>query len=102
MRSNTETYSLLYCRVSSLKQKAEGHGLESQEFRCRERSNQKGYIYEKTFLDSFSGGGDFMKRPAMRELLAYIDANPDKQYVVIFDDLKRFARDVIFHWTLRR
>ncbi len=27
--------ALIYCRVSSPKQKAEGHGLESQEHRCR-------------------------------------------------------------------
>lgn len=95
-------YALLYCRVSSLRQKDEGSGLESQEFRCKERARQKGYTYERTFVDSFSGGGDFMKRPAMRELLAYLDLNPDKRCVVIFDDLKRFARDVIFHWKLRR
>ncbi|MCX6712507.1 MAG: recombinase family protein, partial [Candidatus Vogelbacteria bacterium] len=51
--------------------------------------------------DSFSGGGDFMARPAMRELLSYIDKNPTQKYVVIFDDLKRFARDTKFHIQLR-
>lgn len=102
MTHDSTIYALLYCRVSSQRQKEEGGGLESQEFRCRERARQKGYAYEKTFLDSFTGGGDFMKRPAMRELLADIDGNPDKRYVVIFDDLKRFARDVIFHWKLRQ
>ncbi len=42
-----------------------------------------------------------MKRPAMREMLAYIDANPNKKFVVVFDDLKRFARDVNFHFQLK-
>ena len=42
-----------------------------------------------------------MKRPAMREMLAYLDQRPHQQYVIIFDDLKRFARDTVFHWNLR-
>ncbi len=35
-------------------------------------------------------------------MLAYLDAQQGKEYVVIFDDLKRFARDVEFHIKLRR
>lgn len=93
--------ALIYCRVSSERQKNEGHGLESQEHRCKEYARQKGYEVEKVFGDSVSGGGDFMKRPAMREMLNYLDKKPHQQYVVIFDDLKRFARDTVFHWNLR-
>lgn len=94
--------ALIYCRVSSERQKNEGHGLDSQEHRCREYARGKEYEVEEVFRDSFTGGGDFMKRPAMRELLSYVDKNSHKEYVVIFDDLKRFARDTIFHWNLRR
>ena len=43
-----------------------------------------------------------MKRPGMVALLSYLDAQPDKQFIVIFDDLKRFARDTEFHIQLRR
>jgi len=93
--------ALIYCRVSSERQKNEGHGLDSQEHRCREYATRNGYEVEKVFQDSFTGGGDFMNRPAMSQLLSYMDSKPDKQYVVIFDDLKRFARDTIFHWSLR-
>ena len=57
---------------------------------------------EEVFRDSFSGGGDFMLRPAMQELLAYADDHPHVEYVVIFDDLSRFARDVVFHLKLRQ
>jgi hypothetical protein len=42
-----------------------------------------------------------MKRPAMQEMLAYIDRHPHLNYTVIFDDLKRFARDTEFHLKLR-
>jgi len=93
--------SLIYCRVSSVKQKKEGQGLVSQEHRCREYAERKGYKVEKVFRDSFTGGGDFLKRPAMFDLLGYLEKKPHVDYVVIFDDLKRFARDIVFHWKLR-
>ena len=93
--------SLLYCRVSSIRQSSEGHGLDSQEHRCREYASQKGYIVEKVFRDSFTGGGDFMKRPAMSEMLGYMDEKPYNNYVIIFDDLKRLARDTEYYLKLK-
>ncbi|MEO1361011.1 MAG: recombinase family protein, partial [Pseudomonadota bacterium] len=96
------TTALIYCRVSDRKQKTDGHGLESQEHRCRQYAEERGYRVEMVFPDDITGGGDFMKRPAMRALLAYLDTQDDQNYVVIFDDLKRFARDTEFHIKLRR
>ena len=43
-----------------------------------------------------------MNRPGMVALLSYLDAQPSKNYVIVFDDLKRFARDTEFHIKLRR
>ena len=93
---------IIYCRVSSIKQSTEGHGLESQEHRCREYAIQKGYNVVKVFRDSFTGGGDFMNRPAMSALLGYLDKEMTTDFVVVFDDLKRLARDTVFHLKLRR
>ncbi len=93
--------AVIYCRVSSKSQENEGHGLESQETRCREYAKSKGYLVEAAFPDTITGGGDFMKRPGMVALLSYLDALPNENYVVIFDDLKRFARDTRFHLDLR-
>ena len=93
--------AVIYCRVSSKSQEDEGHGLESQETRCREYARAKGYLVEAAFPDTITGGGDFMKRPGMVALLSYLDAQPSENYVVIFDDLKRFARDTRFHLDLR-
>ncbi len=92
---------LIYARVSARKQRTEGHGLESQEERCLSKLREENIPYERSFFDSFTGGGDFMKRPAMREMLEYIDKNPHKSFVVVFDDLKRFARDTEGHIKLR-
>ena len=101
--SSVPTRALIYCRVSSAKQASEGHGLDSQEIRCRQYAERSGYEVEAVFPDDVSGGGDFMKRPGMVALLSYLDAQREqKDYVVIFDDLKRFARDTEFHIQLRR
>lgn len=97
------TKALIYCRVSSSKQATEFHGLDSQEARCRSHALHMGYEVEAVFPDDVSGAGDFMRRPGMVALLSYLDAQPDrKNYVVIFDDLKRFARDTEFHIKLRK
>lgn len=93
--------AIIYCRVSSRSQ-LKGDGLNSQEFRCREHAEKQGYEVEAVFPDSVSGKGDFMARPGMVALLSYLDAQKGEPYAVIFDDLKRFARDIEFHWTLRR
>jgi site-specific DNA recombinase len=92
---------LIYCRVSDTKQKTEGHGLDSQEHRCRQYAALQGYVVEQVFADDFTGGGDFMLRPGMVALLNHLDRHAKTSYVVVFDDLKRFARDREFHFKLR-
>ena len=102
MTQPEKTQAVIYCRVSSKSQEDEGHGLVSQEHRCKSYAQQKGYEVAATFPDTISGGGDFMKRPGMVALLSFLDAQPGQRFVVIFDDLKRFARDTEFHIRLRR
>lgn len=96
--------ALLYCRVSSRKQMREGDGLNSQEHRCRQHADSRGYPVERIFLESVSGGLDLAERPALQDLLRYLDAikNNGARYVVIFDDHKRFARHTEMHLLLRR
>ncbi len=92
---------LIYCRVSDTKQKTEGHGLDSQEHRCRQYASMQGYAVEQVFADDFTGGGDFMLRAGMVALLHHLDRHAKTNYIVLFDDLKRFARDREFHFKLR-
>jgi len=86
--------ALIYCRVSTTKQTIEGSGLQSQESRCRRYAEEKGYAVAAVFPDDVSAG--------MVSLLAFLDAQPEENFVVIFDDLKRFARDTVFHIQLRQ
>jgi DNA invertase Pin-like site-specific DNA recombinase len=57
--------------VSNKKQKHDGDGLHSQEHRCRDYANARGYGVEAVFNDDVSGGGDFMKRPGMVAMLRF-------------------------------
>lgn len=102
MSNASPTHALIYSRVSSIKQRVDGGGLESQEHRCRQYAELNGYEVEAVFPDDVSGSTDFMNRPGMRAMMAYLDAQVGKQFVVIFDDLKRFARNTELYFKLRR
>lgn len=91
---------LIYCRVSSLRQVEEGHGLESQEKLCRNYAKSKDYFVEKVFAEE-GIMGELFDRPKMKELIKYLDEHIDNKYIIIFDDLKRFSRDLIVHFRLK-
>ena len=93
--------AVIYCRVSS-KSQLQGSGLSSQEHRCRQYADERGYSIEAVFPDDVSGGGDFMNRKGMVALLKYLEDHPFDNFIVLFDDLKRYARDTEFHLKLRR
>ncbi|MEM9320106.1 MAG: recombinase family protein [Pseudomonadota bacterium] len=65
--------------MSSNNQEKNGHGLESQETRCRQHAESKGYEVVAAFPDTMSGGGNLMKRPGMVALLSFMDVQPDKR-----------------------
>ena len=79
---NIQKVALIYTRVSSMQQETDGSGNKSQEVRCREYASSKNYPVEMVFKDTFSGGGDFMDRPAMRSLLNYLDTNQTKIFLL--------------------
>ena len=94
-------------RTSSLKQEREGHGLDSQIKRCKDYSLSKGYRIVKIYREEATSGGlPLFQRPVMKQLLIDLDNHrikyPDREIVVVFDDLKRFAREVEVHFMLKR
>ena len=94
--------AIIYCRVSSAAQVEEGHGLESQETRCREYAARKGYEVIETFYEKAVSGGTF-DRPSFNAMLAFVHGKKSPEgIVVIIDDISRFARDIESHWALRR
>ncbi|MBO6896747.1 MAG: recombinase family protein [Shimia sp.] len=93
------TKCIIYCRVSSIKQTMDGAGLSSQERSCRDYADQCGYAVEDVFTDVISGARS--NRPGMNQLLAFLNRVDAHEYMVIVDDVSRFARDIGAHTELR-
>ena len=95
--------AVIYTRISSVAQSKKGHGLASQETRCREFARMKGYPVEMVFSDRAVSGG-MVDRPGIQNTLRYIKKNSrnrNVRYVVLIDDISRWARDVRAHLDLR-
>ncbi len=93
------TKCVIYCRVSSIKQTMDGAGLSSQERSCRDYAQQCGMMVEDVFTDVISGASS--NRPGMNLLLDFLNRVDARDYMVIVDDVSRFARDVGAHTELR-
>lgn len=76
-----------------------GHGIESQELRCKEYIQRKNLVLDKIFRDE-GISGKIAERPAIRELLTYLATHP--KTVVVIDDQKRLARDVQVYLLLKQ
>src|SRR6266404_3499750 len=93
--------AVIYCRVSSDRQVKEGHGLEGQERRCHKYAEEHGYPVVAVFRDEGVSGG-LIDREGMQQMLDFLDERRGEEVVVLIDDIKRLARDLIGHFTLRR
>jgi site-specific DNA recombinase len=83
--------AIIYCRVSTDRQMNEGHGIDSQEKRCKDWCIKNNHEVNKIFRDE-GVSGSIGDRPAVREMLEYLSKNPHT--IVVIDDIKRLARDV--------
>ena len=92
--------AVIYTRVSSAAQVKKGDGLGSQETRCRQLAQSRGFEVVKVFRDEGSSGG-MIDRPGMMEMLKFLKAQKGDQYVVLIDDISRLARGIEAHIRLR-
>ena len=94
--------AVIYARVSSIKQVQEGHGLSSQETRCREFARNRGYEVLEVFSDE-GVTGKLLERKQMQAMLTFLRTRKRKneQIIVLIDDISRLARDVEAHIQLR-
>lgn len=101
MTNHTPTPAYIYCRVSSAKQVREGHGLQSQETRCRDFAKHNNYEIAGVYHDEGVSGG-LIDRPGIQNmLLALSKHNDSEQPVVLIDDISRLARGLQAHFELR-
>ncbi len=100
-QTDTAVKAVIYTRISSVAQGKKGHGLQSQETRCREFARMKGYEIAEVFSDNAVSGG-IINRPGMQAMLSYINERAsDADYVILIDDISRLARDIKAHLDLR-
>ena len=104
MKENSKIHNktaVIYCRVSSAKQVSQGHGLGSQETRCREYAAHRGYEIAEVFRDEGVSGG-LIDRPGMQAMLSFLRQHRRRiQHTVIIDDISRLARGLEAHIRLR-
>ncbi len=96
------TYSkaVIYCRVSDPGQVKNGHGLTSQETRCREFAKYRNLEVIEVFHEE-GVSGSLIQRPAMMQMLDFLRKHKEQQLVVIIDDISRLARGLKAHLELR-
>ncbi|MCP4099369.1 MAG: recombinase family protein, partial [Planctomycetaceae bacterium] len=93
--------AIIYCRVSSASQVAKGDGLNSQASRCREYARYKGYEVVNVYQDKAISGGVAV-RPGLDSALTFLRRQKDRtNYVMLFDDISRIARDLRLFLDLR-
>ena len=101
MTERNHNSAVIYCRVSSAKQVRDGHGLDSQETRCRDFASYKSYTILNVFRDEGVSGG-MIDRPGMQAMLTFLKSRKRKeQPAVIIDDISRLARGLEAHLQLR-
>jgi len=99
--SQQATKALLYCRISSESQARKGDGLRSQETRCRDYCGYKGVEVERVFYDR-AVSGKLIDRAGIKELIQFLkQSKSPEDYVVVFDDISRLARDIRAYLDLR-
>jgi resolvase-like protein len=99
-----------YLRVSSLGQvetdfDPEGISLPAQRKAITSRAKELGAVLVTEFTDPGKSAKSIEKRDAFREMIAYLKANPNIRYVIVYA-LSRFARnrydDAIMMMTLEK
>ncbi len=101
MNDEKQQKAVIYCRVSSVAQVTRGHGLDSQESRCRDFAQFKGYEVDSVFRDE-GVSGNLIDRPGIKAMLKHLrKGRRSARYVVLIDDISRLARDIRAHWDLR-
>lgn len=82
----------IYVRVSTLDQALEGYSLDSQQRVLRDWCNTRGHSIYGIYKDAGISGKDIQHRPAVREMLAAVEAG--KIDCVLVWALSRLTRSV--------
>ena len=98
-RSDTPSHSegVLYLRVSSVRQThtavdidADGNSIATQREECQALAGRMGVPVVREFVEPGKSAQTIEKRPAFRQLLAYLAENPEIDYVFVYARSRAF------------
>lgn len=97
--ASSAAVALVYLRVSTTKQAAEGVGLEAQEAKCKAHAERMGWPVAEVFADEGISGKDGIEnRPGLKALIAR--AKQISGAVVVIYSVSRLARRQRLLWQL--
>ncbi|MDB5182412.1 MAG: site-specific recombinase [Candidatus Saccharibacteria bacterium] len=91
--------AVIYLRVSTTKQ-VEGASLETQQMMCQEWASRNNVLVEKIYHDD-GVSAKTLDRPAMKEMLAYLEANKGRIHYLITYQTDRLTRNATDFFALR-
>ncbi|MFA5109291.1 MAG: recombinase family protein [Patescibacteria group bacterium] len=93
--------AVIYTRVSTEEQAKENHySLDAQKRICTESASKEGLTIVEIFQDAGKSGTNIKGRPALREMLSYIEENKDITTVLV-QDTDRIARNTEDHLAIK-
>ena len=92
---------VIYCRVSTPDQVANGGGIDSQETICRDHAKRQGWEVQAVFRDLGVSGKDIEGRPQINAMLDFLDSAKEP-CVVLFYDISRLTRENCDFGLLRK
>ena len=92
---------IIYARVSSKQQVSNGNGIESQITKCKYYADYQNYNIIKIFSDDITGKN--RNRNGIDEMFKFLKSEKKQgnHYVILIDDISRWARDIRTHFDLR-
>ncbi|MFA4941139.1 MAG: recombinase family protein [Patescibacteria group bacterium] len=93
--------AVVYTRVSTEEQAKENHySLDAQKRICAESASKEGLVIVEIFEDAGKSGTSIKGRPALKEMLAYIEEHKDITTVLV-QDTDRIARNTEDHLAIK-
>ncbi|MDB5168997.1 MAG: site-specific recombinase [Candidatus Saccharibacteria bacterium] len=91
--------AVIYLRVSTTKQ-TEGASLETQQMTCQDWASRNQVLVEKIYHDD-GVSAKTLDRPAMKEMLSYLESNKGKVSYVVTYQTDRLTRNAADFFALR-
>ena len=92
---------VIYCRVSTLNQVYEGHGIETQEVLCKEWAIRHDLTIVEIYKDAGKTGKTTDNRDELLRMVRFLE-NSSEKFCVIFSDFKRLSREVTDFGVIRK